>query len=115
MKNVTVQLPKKIREELEQAHHERARGNEGRARVCARRAAGWAIAAYRQHEEGVKPPVNALHLLRWLQGQQNMDEEMRLAAARLTIRVTQQHTLPHDEDPLQDAEVIIRYLSHDLG
>jgi hypothetical protein len=111
---VTSGLSEKIKQELEQAHTERERGNEGRARVCARRAAGWAIADYREREEGVRPPLNAILLLRWLHDQREMDEEMRRAAARLTIRVTEQHTLPHEEDPLQDAKNIIRHLMKEL-
>jgi hypothetical protein len=111
---VISRLSEKIKQELEQAHRERERGNEGRARVCARRAAGWAVADHRQREEGVRPPLNALHLLRWLHAQREMDDEMRRAAARLTIRVTEQHTLPHKEDPLKDAEKIIGYLMQEL-
>lgn len=107
-------LSEKIKHELEQAHREREQGNEGRARVCARRAAGWAVAYHRQRTEGVRPPLNALHLLRWLHDQQELDEEMRKAAGRLIIRVTEQHTLPHAEDPLEDAEKIIRYLMEGL-
>jgi HEPN domain-containing protein len=93
--------------QLALAHEARRDGNEGRARVCARRAAGWAIGAYFASLTGAEPPVSALSLLHWLQQQVDIGEEIRNAAMRLTAHVTPAHELPFDEDPLVDAQCIV--------
>ncbi len=93
--------------ELARAHEARRDGNKGRARVCARRAAGWAIGAYFASRTGAAPASNVLSLLHWLQQQTNIDEEIRNAAKRLTVHVTPSHELPFDEDPLVDAQCIV--------
>lgn len=47
----------RVERELERADAARSRGNEGMARVCARRAAGWAAEAYlEQHGEALASP-----------------------------------------------------------
>ncbi|MEX1143576.1 MAG: hypothetical protein WEC16_01955 [Anaerolineales bacterium] len=47
----------RVEGELETADAARARGNEGMARVCARRAAGWAAEAYLQERgQGLSSP-----------------------------------------------------------
>jgi hypothetical protein len=79
----------------------REHGKEGRARVCARRAAGWAVATSFPEV----PRKGAFSLLRWLESEG--PEELRAAAGRLTERVTPDHELPHDGDPLQDAALIV--------
>ena len=104
----------RIKFELDQAHRFRTRGNEGRARVCARRAAGWAAAAFRQQLSGVETHHNAYHQLRWLRKIEEVPIELREAADRLTTRVTPSHELPHREDPLEDAEMIVHALLREL-
>ena len=42
-----------------------------------------------------------------------VDLEIRRAAQRLTVRVSPDHTLPHPEDPIADARLIIDALDHD--
>lgn len=69
--------------------------------MCARRAAGWAVAA-RFPEV---PRRGAVNLLRWLESEG--PEELRAAAGRLTAQVDQHHALPHEEDPLEDAIQIV--------
>ena len=103
-------LLEKIETEMALAAKARRQGREGRARVCARRAAGWAVAVYRRGKFGLQPHNNAYHLLRWFQGIEDVPIELRLAAARLTRRVTPEHTLPHSQDPLRDAGMLIEAL-----
>jgi HEPN domain-containing protein len=100
-------IAERVADELASAHKERGRGNEGRARVCARRAAGWAIGAHFARLTGAKPPRSVLSLLHWLHQRTDIDEEIRNAAMRLTIHVTPSHDLPFDEDPLVDAQCIV--------
>jgi len=104
----------RIETELKYAYGQRALGNEGRARVCARRAAGWAIAAFRHKRLGVKSHPNAYNLLRWFQGLADVPREYRLAAARLTTRVTTDYKLPHIQDLLEDARYIVEVLLQEM-
>jgi hypothetical protein len=48
--------------------------------------------------------------LRWLETNDEAPEQLRSAAGRLTEQVTEDHELPHSEDPLQDAELIVAEL-----
>ncbi|KPK92805.1 MAG: hypothetical protein AMJ88_09915 [Anaerolineae bacterium SM23_ 63] len=104
----------RIRLELDQAHLYRTRGKEGRARVCARRAAGWAVAVFRQERSGAETHPNAYHQLRWFRKLEDMPIELRKAANRLTTHVTPSHDLPYHEDPLEDAEMIVHALLNEL-
>jgi hypothetical protein len=100
----------RVRAELERAERARSENNEGRARVCARRAAGWAVGFFfSQKTEG---PTNrdALKLLERYRDLEGAPENLRAAAGRLTARVTRDHRLPHRADPLADARRIVRGL-----
>ncbi len=108
-------LQDRIRLELDQAYLFRARGNEGRARVCARRAAGWAVAAFRQRWSGGETHLNAYQQLQWFRKFEDVPSELRRAADRLITHVTPSHDLPHCEDPLEDAEVIVHALLGEMG
>ena len=100
----------KIRAEMERAHEARADGNEGQARVCARRAAGWAVGVFGRERLGEESRWHAYHNLIWLQSQEKISVDVREAAIRLTTRVNVDHTHPHAEDPLEDARMIITEL-----
>jgi hypothetical protein len=98
--------PEVIQKELNQAEAARLSKQEGRARVCARRAAGWAVVVYRRRLGEDIEDENVLHNLAWLQDE-HADQRLRLAASRLMARVRTDHTLPHEEDPLVDAQLIV--------
>ncbi|GMR11456.1 MAG: hypothetical protein BMS9Abin28_2288 [Anaerolineae bacterium] len=93
----------RIEAELAYARATRKHGKEGRARVCARRAAGWAIAAHFPNSR----QLGAYSLLHWLESNTEVSQDLRSAAGRLTEQVTEDHELPHSEDPLKDAELIV--------
>ncbi len=97
-----------ILSELNAARQARSAGNEGMARVCARRAAGWAIGVRFHDQISPAATANAYLLLAWLKEQEAVDESLRAAADRLTTRITEDHELPHPEDPLEDAAHIVR-------
>jgi hypothetical protein len=99
--------PSQIDHELQEAARFRAEGRAGRARVCARRAAGWAIGPTYRRSTGGEPPTNAMTLLRWYRDLTAAPERLRRAADRLTTRVTRDHDLPHPEDPVEDARMLI--------
>lgn len=89
--------------ELEKAEQARARGNEGQARVCARRAAGIAI---REHltRQGIRPPsVSAYDLLNFLKSDPQLSAELKLIVDHLTLRVNEEFKLPVNADLIAEA------------
>ena len=107
VENNNAKQDEKIEEELHQASHWRTEGNEGRARVCARRAAGWAVGNYRRRSSHTDVDDDAYKQLIWLRDQTDLDQQLREAADRLCTKVREDFELPHNEDPLEDAHLII--------
>jgi len=72
-------LKQRVGREFAQALRARQAGNEGRARVCARRAAGWAIAELFAEQASTDERRNALRMLAWLEKHipAPMDEDAR--------------------------------------
>ena len=99
--------------ELERAEAARAAGNEGKARVCARRAAGMAIQFHYRERFGEIGGPNTLKLLRRFLQAPDTPEPLRAAAKRLTTRLGADRTMPFSEDLLQDARNIVNGL-HEL-
>lgn len=99
--------PREILDELQAAYQARQEGNEGKARVCARRAAGWAITLHYEDDPGTTLPVSAYRVLQWFQVQEATPEALKQAAARLTAQINEDHDLPHPQDPLEDARALI--------
>lgn len=98
-----------IQVELEDAHRYRTMGNEGRARVCARRAAGWAVGWYVEANRFAESHSNALEHLRWLADNPQADDRYREAAARLTTKLKPDGRMPFEQDLLEDARSIIGF------
>lgn len=93
-----------IQAEFEKAAQARGRGNEGQARVCARRAAGIAIREYLTRR-GVRPPsVSAYDLLNLFKDDPPLSPDLRLIAEHLTVRVTEEFKLPVDVDLVEEAK-----------
>ena len=89
--------------EFEKAEQARARGNEGQARVCARRAAGIAIREYLTRR-GIRPPsVSAYDLLNLLKEDPGLSPDLKMIADHLTLRVTEEFKLPVDADLVAEA------------
>jgi hypothetical protein len=101
----------RLEAEMRRAVASRLAGNEGRARVCARRAAGFALAA----SLGGSGKTNAYRMLRQAESASGLSEAARQAAARLCTRVTESRSLPHPEDPLEDARLILEELGFRIG
>ena len=92
-----------IQTEFERAEVARARGNEGQARVCARRAAGIAIREYyARRGQSVRTP-SAYDLLQLLAEEPHLSPDIKQAAAYLTLRVNEEFKLPVDVDLLAKA------------
>jgi hypothetical protein len=75
--------------------------------VCARRAAGLAIRAWYQAREGPAWGGDAMKQLKRLAADPAAAAPARAPAQRLLTKVDFDHKLPFDEDPLDDARVII--------
>lgn len=88
---------------MQHAEAARAAGNEGKARVCARRAAGAAAGAYlEQRGDDLRSP-SAYDRLRRLCELPDASPTVRQAAENLLLRVTPEYTLPVEADLLADA------------
>ena len=102
-----------IQEELLLAKQSRKEGNEGRARVCARRAAGAAAQIFLDLQELNKNSNNAFQALKTLQDKVDLPERILLAVKRLTQRVNEDYQLPLDIDLIQEASIVISYFKLD--
>ncbi len=102
--------PVEIQAEFEKAEQARARGNEGQARVCARRAAGMAARRYFQRRGKAVTTPSAYDLLQALAGDPEIPARVREAASRLTIRVDEAFKLPPEIDLLAEAQVLCERL-----
>jgi hypothetical protein len=89
-----------IQAEFNRAEHARGRGNEGQARVCARRAAGIAAREYFSRQGRHIGTPNAYDVLNLLIEDQSVSEDVRQAAKYLTMRVNEEFKLPMDVDLL---------------
>ncbi len=98
-----------IDKELDSAREALRVGNEGRARVCARRAAGNALAWLRTRYPKPGQGNDALRRLQDLRDDPDAPPEISAAAARLTAPISKQFTYP-TSDPLSDALSIIGYV-----
>ncbi len=102
--------PVEIQAEFEKAERARARGNEGQARVCARRAAGIAARHYFERRGEAATTPSAYDLLQMLAGDPEVPARVREAASRLTIRVDEAFKLPPEIDLLAEARVLCEAL-----
>ncbi|MBM4422055.1 MAG: hypothetical protein FJ030_01520 [Chloroflexi bacterium] len=105
-------LSEDIQRELDRAQRALAEGNDGMARVCARRAVGAAIREWAA--QGSRPPEwanarNAVTQLRALAAADSFPRSVRDSAARLSTTVDRDHKLPFTQSPLDDAALIIRH------
>jgi hypothetical protein len=96
-----------IEQELNAAEAAQERGNDGKARVCARRAVAQAAEAWR-HSRLWRG--DAMAYLRNIQRDISFPLPVREAAERLSTPVTHQHTTPFTVDPVADAKLIIAHL-----
>lgn len=99
--------------EIARAERARAEGNEGMARVCARRAAGLVARAYLKAHRIPAAGTSAYDSLRSLAAQHELNEPIRRAAEHMLLRITQDHELPVDADLIAEARTLRRQLFPD--
>ena len=96
----------KMQAEFDMAEQARAKGNEGQARVCARRAAGIAIREYLTRK-GIRPPsASAVDLLNLIKEDPLLSPGLKLIADHLTLRVTEEFKLPVNADLIAEARTL---------
>jgi len=100
----------RINKELVQAEAARLAGKEGKARVCARRAAGIAAREYMIRQGIIPADPSAYALLRHLKSLPGLSPRAYQAVDHLLLRVTADFTLPVDVDLIAEA----RFLAQDL-
>jgi len=92
-----------LQTEFERAESARSHGNEGQARVCARRAAGIVIREYYARREQLVRTPSAYDLLNLLAGEPDLTSELKQSIAFLTLRVDKEFKLPANVDLLDEA------------
>lgn len=93
----------KLQVEFERAEQARAKGNEGQARVCARRAAGIAIREYLARKGTPLSNPSAVDLLTLLKEDPLLSPDLKRIADHLTLRVTEEFKLPVNVDLVAEA------------
>lgn len=100
--------------ELSLAEDARARGNEGMARVCCRRAAGIAIGEYLYRHGYTGFGSSAYERITILKTLPNIKFQATITAEHLLLRVNEDHELPIDLDLIQETRWLIFYLLPDI-
>jgi hypothetical protein len=96
--------------ELQRAESARLSGNEGRARVCARRAVGVAIREYYRRSGEDLPGASAYNHLRRLVEEDRLPPQVRQVAGHFLVRINEEHALPIPADLLAEARWLARQL-----
>ena len=103
-------LHEEIEKEFELADQARAKGNEGQARVCARRAAGIAVRESLTRRGMPVGNASAYDLLKLLKDDPLLPPDLKLIADHLTLRVTEEFKLPVDADLIAEARTLCNEL-----
>lgn len=115
----TLSLPEdtqnKILAELQQGEESNSHGNPGMARVCARRAVGWAVMAYYQQNEDNSPPASAFDAIRVMIDDEDMATEIRNMLSHFVLRLEKESPegdsyWPLDIDLIVEARNVIEQL-----
>ena len=100
-----------IEQELAKASEGLKNGNDGLARVCARRAVALASQHWAEQRNLPAWQGDAIHQLRQIQGETTFTSSVREAAKRLLTKVTEQEQSPMTTDPITDAHIILDHLN----
>ncbi len=97
-------------EELTLAEQARKSGNEGRARVCARRAAGLVVGEYLLRNGIDYRSKSALHKISYLESLEDTTLANKEILQHFLIHTTPEHQLPIDADLIVDVHLLVRQL-----
>lgn len=104
-----------IETELNHAAEALEAGNDGKARVCARRATGVALRAWFQAMGRATGPLSAQLLLKLASEDYSLPEEVRKTAGRLAAQVTDPNPGRRSADPVGEAKAIIAAIESHPG
>jgi hypothetical protein len=96
--------------ELERAEKARLDGNEGMARVCARRAAGIVASAYLRQSDLSNPGPSAYDQLRYLKTVPELSPAATEVIGHFLLRINVDHQLPVEADLIEEARWLAREL-----
>jgi hypothetical protein len=97
-------------DELELAKDARSGGNEGRARVCARRAAGYIADEYLRRQGIHLESTSALTRLKYLATLPNISAPISDTVNHFLVHTTPEHKLPIDADLINDVYFLAKEL-----
>jgi|WetSurMetagenome_2_1015567.scaffolds.fasta_scaffold627019_2 hypothetical protein len=101
------ELRRAVDAELRKAENARMEGNEGRARVCARRAAGLAARSYLLRQGYKVQNTSAYQALKMLLDLSTHGSHIQEMVNHLTLVVNQDFNLPDEVDLIADAKSLI--------
>ena len=102
-----------IKLEIDHALTARENNLEGRARVCSRRAAGYAIRAYLEERGVDTPDISALALIRQLDNRTGVQPQVKAVTEHLLMRVDEDFKLPVEADLIAEAIWLVDYLENE--
>jgi hypothetical protein len=111
---LSVDLRYEIENELARADKARREGLEGRARVCARRAAGLVIKAYFHSHPIASTPVSVYDYLQAFRDDPRTSSDARRIASLLLTRVNEEFQLPVEGDLVSDTRRLVQILEKDI-
>jgi hypothetical protein len=100
----------RFHQEIDQAENARRAGNEGRARVCARRAAGILVEEYFRRKGISSPLMSAYDYLKTLASMPGLPTGTKDLINHLLMKVSPNYSLPIEADLIEDARSLKREL-----
>ena len=96
----------KITQEIQNARKSQFAGNDGLARVCARRAAGWAIQEYLSQQGQAIDSPSALDHIKYLSSQSGFSDQISQALKHLTIKMEKDSLDEEAYYPIADVDLV---------
>jgi len=101
--------------EIRMAEESRIAGNEGRARVCSRRALGIALGEFFRLNNLPDPGPSAIDHVKYFISRNEFPAEQREVASHFILRIDPDHNLPIDADLIAEAKWLTKELLPTLG
>lgn len=98
--------------ELSQAEVARQQGNEGKARVCSRRAVGILLGAYLERKGIQFQDPSALARTKFICNHPATGQRVKTVLEHFLVRVTPEHSLPINADLIAEARWLAGQLIH---
>jgi hypothetical protein len=100
--------------ELGHALEARSIGNEGMARVCARRAAGIVVGEYLLRRGYTNLSHSVYERITIFSNLPDIDPELKTIAGHFLVKVNKNHQIPEDIDLISDAQRLKKDMIRDL-